>query len=128
MEKTRSSEMKDKKIKEQGEQTRRDQRIQEKFSQLQNTNFQTERSPQCQLIDENRFTKVTSLKNVRTGVTRKILKGSRENKTSLIQKNQKPEWHQTSTVTLEARRQKNNIFEILRQHNFQSKILHPGKY
>lgn len=80
------------------------------------------------VIDENRFTKVTSLKNVRTGVTRKILKGSRENKTSLIQKNQKPEWHQTSTVTLEARRQKNNIFEILRQHNFQSKILHPGKY
>lgn len=48
MEKTRSSEMKDKKIKEQGEQMRRDQRIQEKFSQLQNTNFQTERSPQCQ--------------------------------------------------------------------------------
>lgn len=73
------------------------------------------------VIDENRFTEVTSLKNVSTGVTRKILKGSR------VQKNQEPEWHQTSTATLEARRQKNNTFEILREHNFQSKILHPGK-
>lgn len=37
-------------------------------------------------MDENRFTKGASLKNIRAWVTGKILKGSWENKTSLIQK------------------------------------------
>lgn len=37
-------------------------------------------------MDENRFTKGASLKNIRAWVTRKILKGSWENKTSLIKK------------------------------------------
>lgn len=67
------------------------------------------KDPGSSIMDENRFTKGASLKNIRAWVTRKILKGSWENKTSLIKK-KKSEWHQISVATLEARRQRNNTF------------------
>lgn len=59
---------------------KKSKKIQENFSQLQNTNSQIERLHSGH--NENRSSKDISLKNVRTRVTRKILKDSREDKTS----------------------------------------------
>lgn len=113
-EKTRSSEMKEKTGKLRNRETGQKESKKEFGKIFPNYKTQISRlkDPRSSIVDENRFRKGASLKNIRAWVTGKILKGSWENKTSLIhtKKNQEPEWHQISVATLEARRQRNNTF------------------
>lgn len=82
---TKNLEMKEenKKTKEQGKLMGKNQRKCRKiFPNCKTQISRLKDSIVVSVTEENRFLKDTSLKNVRTRVTRKILKGSREDKTS----------------------------------------------